>query len=156
MRGSTSQPQRVQNERVEIEEFRLFTNMAASMRRVANVIPKQILKCSLPIRLRPSVRSAKKVGGGKMGAPVQKVELQVEEDPVKLCNFLCGGNFRLEGPDPEIKPDAEYPDWLWSLRTERTPPDLSELDQDDFYYWRRLRKSALKHNNQLMKVRKIK
>ena len=61
---------------------------------------------------------AKKAGkaGGKLGAVVQKIVLPVETDPVKLVNNVCGSNILKEGKDVELKPDSEYPDWLWTLR----------------------------------------
>ncbi|KAK7475130.1 hypothetical protein BaRGS_00033622 [Batillaria attramentaria] len=101
---------------------------------------------------------AKKVGGaGKMAAQaVGKVRLEVETDPAKLTKFCCGANIYTTGSDPELKPDSEYPEWLWSLRLDRQPADLNELDPDDYAYWRRLRKLTLRHKNQLMKVSKLK
>ncbi|XP_064621094.1 large ribosomal subunit protein mL54-like [Lineus longissimus] len=83
--------------------------------------------------------------------PVEKKELEVETDPEKLVNYCCGANYFKAGEDPKIKPDEEYPDWLWELRTERRPIPLEELDQDDPYYWRRLRKMHFRRATQLMK-----
>lgn len=76
---------------------------------------------------------------GKIGAPAAKVRLEVETDPNKLCNFLCGGNIYKEGSDPPLKPDSEYPEWLWSLRLERGEVPLDQLDKDSWEYWLRLR-----------------
>lgn len=87
---------------------------------------------------------------------VKKPTLEVETDVSKLTQFCCGANIYTTGSDPKLKPDEEYPEWLWSLRLDRQPPDLSELDPDDFKYWRRLRKATLKQNNILMKVNKLK
>ena len=53
---------------------------------------------------------------GKLGPVVEKRVLPVETDPVKLVNFVCGSNYSKEGKDVELKPDNEYPDWLWTLR----------------------------------------
>lgn len=64
--------------------------------------------------------------------------MEVESDPQKLVNLCCGANIFVDGQDPELKPDSEYPDWLWSLRLDKQPPDLSELDPDDPYYWQRV------------------
>jgi large subunit ribosomal protein L54 len=30
---------------------------------------------------------------------------------------VCGSNLLKEGEDIKLKPDDEYPDWLWTLRT---------------------------------------
>ena len=53
-------------------------------------------------------------------APVQKKKkyFDTETDPEKLCNNLCGGNIYVEGEDPKLGPDSDYPKWLWELRTE--------------------------------------
>lgn len=91
-----------------------------------------------------------------MGQPVKKVKLEVETDPKRLVQYCCGANIYITGSDPELKPDSEYPEWLWTLRLDRRPPDLSELDPEDYPYWRRLRKLTLRRKNQLRKVDKIK
>ena len=88
--------------------------------------------------------------------PMKKPELEVETDVSKLTQFCCGANIYTTGTDPQLKPDSEYPEWLWSLRLERGAPDLSELDPDTYQYWRRLRKTTLRQNNKLMKVQKLK
>ncbi|KAK7116698.1 hypothetical protein V1264_002331 [Littorina saxatilis] len=102
---------------------------------------------------------AKKIGGpgGKMSAqPVKKAKLEVETDANKLTRFCCGANIYTTGTDPELKPDSEYPEWLWELRLDRQPPDLSELNPEDYSYWRRLRKMAIRQNNKLIRVTKMK
>lgn len=55
----------------------------------------------------------------------------------------------------QLKADSEYPDWLWSLNIDRIIP-LEELDPNTKQYWRRLRKMALRRNNQLAKLKKFK
>ena len=92
----------------------------------------------------------------------KKKTLDVETDANKLCNFVCGANYLKEGgEDPPILPDSEYPDWLFKLRLDRQPPDISELSKDDIYYWIRLRKINMRQNNkdrkyaQLRKVKRI-
>lgn len=59
-------------------------------------------------------KSKKKIGG-KGGPILEKTELPVETDPHKLVQFVCGSNTLKEGKDVEVKPDSEYPDWLWNL-----------------------------------------
>lgn len=58
-------------------------------------------------------KSKKKVAKG--GPVVEKSELPVETDTKKLVKFVCGSNILKEGQDVELKPDSEYPDWLWNL-----------------------------------------
>ena len=43
---------------------------------------------------------------------------------------VCGLNYALEGPLSEpvlIKPDSEYPDWLFKMDIKRPKPTLAEL-----------------------------
>lgn len=54
----------------------------------------------------------------------------------------------------QIKPDSEYPEWLWNINYSRIIP-LEELDPNTKQYWRRLRKTALRRNNQLAKLKKF-
>ncbi|XP_046574441.1 39S ribosomal protein L54, mitochondrial-like [Haliotis rubra] len=96
-------------------------------------------------------------GGAKMGAQrVAKVLLEVETDAAKLTNYCCGANIDVHGKDPELKADSEYPDWLWSLRTERSPPKLSEYEEDSLEMWRRKKKLALRRKNHLRSIEDIK
>ncbi|EFX82028.1 hypothetical protein DAPPUDRAFT_49671, partial [Daphnia pulex] len=90
---------------------------------------------------------------GKLGSVVQKIVLPVETDPVKLVNYVCGSNILKEGKDVELKPDSEYPDWLWSIRL-GNPPALEDMDQNTLQYWRRLRKLSLRRQTKLMSLRK--
>ncbi|VDL96032.1 unnamed protein product [Schistocephalus solidus] len=87
--------------------------------------------------------------------------MPVETDANKLVNFCCI-NYRI-GEDPvPLKPDryqifffelnSEYPDWLWSLRTDRVPPPLSEIEPDTYYYWRRMRRLHNRHLNKLAEI----
>lgn len=48
---------------------------------------------------------------------MEKKIIPVETDPQKLVNYVCGSNLLKEGEDIKLKPDDEYPDWLWTLRT---------------------------------------
>ncbi|XP_034651440.1 39S ribosomal protein L54, mitochondrial [Drosophila subobscura] len=97
---------------------------------------------------------AKKKKLGKLGPIMEKKVIPVETDANKLVAYVCGSNYLKTGQDVKIKPDAEYPDWLWTLNTERIIP-LDELDPNTKQYWRRLRKMALRRNNQLSKLKKF-
>ncbi|BFG04827.1 39S ribosomal protein L54 mitochondrial [Drosophila madeirensis] len=97
---------------------------------------------------------AKKKKLGKLGPIMEKKVIPVETDANKLVGYVCGSNYLKTGQDVKIKPDAEYPDWLWTLNTERIIP-LDELDPNTKQYWRRLRKMALRRNNQLSKLKKF-
>ena len=58
-----------------------------------------------------------------------------------------------EGTDPVLKPDAEYPEWLWNLRIERSAVPLEELKEDSWEYWLRLAKMEKKRVGILKKTR---
>ena len=49
-------------------------------------------------------------------------------------DVCLGANYFKTGEDPVIKPESEYPDWLWGLLEDKEPP----VDSKD--YWRRSRK----------------
>ncbi|XP_063982371.1 large ribosomal subunit protein mL54 [Diachasmimorpha longicaudata] len=75
-----------------------------------------------------------------------KIILPVETDAHKLVNYVCGSNIYKEGEDVKLKPESEYPDWLWTIWTDN-PPKLEELDPNTKAYWRRLRTIAQRRNN---------
>ncbi|KAJ8962628.1 hypothetical protein NQ318_001021 [Aromia moschata] len=81
-----------------------------------------------------------------IGGALKKKKL--ETDPEKLVKYVCGSNIYKTGEDILLKPDSEYPDWLWSIRTGPAPP-LEELDPNSRQYWKRIRKMGMKRNNQL-------
>ncbi|XP_015440124.1 PREDICTED: 39S ribosomal protein L54, mitochondrial [Dufourea novaeangliae] len=83
---------------------------------------------------------------------IEKVKIPVEKDVNKLLNYVCGSNIYTEGEDIKLKPDNEYPDWIWEIRTE--PLQLSELDPDTKQYWRFVRRDNLKRNNAMKKYRR--
>ncbi|KAL7294617.1 39S ribosomal protein L54, mitochondrial [Trichogramma pretiosum] len=85
----------------------------------------------------------------------EKIKLPVEEDVNKLLTHCCGTNLLKEGgEDVKLKPDSEYPDWLWSIRTGPAPP-LEELDPNTKEYWKRLRREGIKRQNKLKSLRKF-
>ncbi|CAL8068732.1 unnamed protein product [Calicophoron daubneyi] len=92
---------------------------------------------------------AKKVKAAKGVAAVTKIkEIPLETDLAKVVNCCCI-NYRVgEQPIP-LKPDKDYPEWLWSLRTERRPPPLDQLDKNSYAYWRRIRRENMRRWNRL-------
>ena len=92
---------------------------------------------------------------GKKGAAMVKPDLDVETDAHKLVNYVCGLNYRIdEGhTDPvKIRPDSEYPDWLWTINTKRPLPPLEEQDPNTKEYWMLVQRDMRRHRNRLMKV----
>lgn len=69
--------------------------------------------------LNTGIASLGKAGKKKIGViKMEKKTVEPETDPHKLVNFVCGTNLLAEGGETvEIKPDSEYPDWLWNLYT---------------------------------------
>ncbi|KAJ8928192.1 hypothetical protein NQ314_019255 [Rhamnusium bicolor] len=91
---------------------------------------------------------------GKLGPMIEKKVLPVETDPEKLVKYVCGSNIYKTGEDILLKPDSEYPDWLWNVRL-GPPPPLEELDPNSKEYWRRIRKMGMRRNNQLAQLRRF-
>ncbi|XP_016911786.1 large ribosomal subunit protein mL54 [Apis cerana] len=83
----------------------------------------------------------------------QKIEIPVEEDVNKLLNYVCGLNIYKDGEDIKLKPDSEYPEWLWNIRIEKL--QLSDLNPNTKQYWRFVRKQALKRKNEMQKFKKF-
>ena len=90
----------------------------------------------------------------KGGGGTEKKVLPVETDAFKLTKFVCGSNIYKEGQDVELKPDSEYPDWLWTIHI-GPPIPLEELDPNTKAYWRRLRKHSLARSNKIRKTKKF-
>lgn len=51
-----------------------------------------------------------------------------------------------------IKPDSEYPDWLWTLDVKRPLPPLEERDPNTKEYWMQVLRDMKRKRNRLMKV----
>jgi large subunit ribosomal protein L54 len=66
----------------------------------------------------------------------------VETDTTKLVSHCCGLNYKLEGEEVPLKPDSEYPDWLWTMNTKRPLPTSDELEYGTLDYFKTLEKEA--------------
>ncbi|XP_076637391.1 mitochondrial ribosomal protein L54 [Colletes latitarsis] len=86
---------------------------------------------------------------GKKIVVKKTADIPVEKDINKLLTYVCGTNILKEGEDVKLKPDSEYPEWLWNIRTQ--PIKLSELDPNSKEYWRYMRTQGLKRNNRTRK-----
>ncbi|XP_060658771.1 large ribosomal subunit protein mL54 [Drosophila nasuta] len=128
-------------------------NMAVSLLRQRLTIISQATR-NYAAKPAASAAGGKKKKLGKLGPVMEKKVIPVETDAQKLVSYVCGSNYMKTGDDVKIKPDAEYPVWLWTLNTERIVP-LDELDPNTKQYWRRLRKMALRRNNQLSMLKKF-
>ncbi|KAH0946374.1 hypothetical protein HN011_004519 [Eciton burchellii] len=97
-------------------------------------------------------KKSKKVSGKT--AKTERLVLPVETDVNKLVNYVCGTNIYKEGEDVKIKPDSEYPSWLWTIRT-GPPPSLEEMDPNTKQYWRKMRLLGLKKKNKERMMKKF-
>ncbi|KAM8765768.1 large ribosomal subunit protein mL54 isoform 2-T2 [Rhynchonycteris naso] len=107
---------------------------------------------------RPLVRDyAKKpvIKGGKSGVVSDALkDPDVCTDPVRLTTHAMGVNIYKEGQDVVLKPDSEYPEWLFEMNV-GPPKKLEELDPETREYWRLLRKHNIWRHNRLNKNRKF-
>lgn len=51
-------------------------------------------------------------------------------------DVCLGANYYKAGEDPVIRPEDEYPEWLWGLE----PDKQLDVSPDSKQYWRRIRK----------------
>lgn len=51
-------------------------------------------------------------------------------------DVCLGANYFKTGEDPVIRPESEYPEWLWNLESQKQ----LEVDPGSVKYWRRIRK----------------
>ncbi|CAI4223133.1 unnamed protein product [Auanema sp. JU1783] len=93
------------------------------------------------------------VGGKVVGGKIDKSF--VSDEAEKLATHACI-NFYVQGeePGPPIKPDSEYPQWLFELDLS-SPKELEDLDQerDGWLYWRALRKRQISQNRRIEKLK---
>ncbi|KYM98839.1 PREDICTED: 39S ribosomal protein L54, mitochondrial [Cyphomyrmex costatus] len=117
-----------------------------------------IIPIQYTVQTREYIGSVTRSGGKKLKktlVAVEKKVLPVETDVNRLLTHVCGTNICKEGgKDIELKPDSEYPSWLWNIRT-GPPPPLEELDPNTKQYYRKLRLLGLRRNNQKSTTRKF-
>ena len=81
--------------------------------------------------------------------------LRCMSDSVATPTTCPGANYFKEGSDPVLKPDNDYPDWLWTLGGPKK--DLKDMspEVDGKAYYKRLRKQTLRNNNTIRKQKKF-
>nr|ALS05125.1 mitochondrial 39S ribosomal protein L54 [Labidocera rotunda] len=92
-------------------------------------------------------------GGKAMGKPV----LTAETDAKKLLSQVCGLNYATEGPLSEpihIKPDSEYPDWLFKLDIKRPKPSLEQMDPSTKEYWEKVKSQMDARHRRILQLRR--
>ncbi|XP_030640735.1 large ribosomal subunit protein mL54 [Chanos chanos] len=79
---------------------------------------------------------------------------EVCKDPVRLTSHAVGVNIFKQGEDPPLKPQEEYPEWLFQLDL-GPPKKLPDLDPESREYWKVLRKEHMWRFNRLHKGKKL-
>ncbi len=77
----------------------------------------------------------------------------METDTHRLSTHCCGLDYRCDGQgpgDPELRPDAEYPEWLFSMDVSRPRPTSDQMEPGTLEYFLQLRKE---HVDRLHKIR---
>ncbi|XP_017333510.1 39S ribosomal protein L54, mitochondrial [Ictalurus punctatus] len=109
---------------------------------------------SKSVQIRGYAKKAAAKGKGKgMVKDVLKGP-EVCKDPVRLTSHAVGVNIYKQGEDPPLKPQEEYPAWLFELDL-GPPKKLQELDTESYEYWKQLRKEHIWRFNKLHKGKKI-
>ena len=93
--------------------------------RTTSVILNHVQRRNMPVNV-PATATGKR-----------RFRLEVETDPHKLVNYCCGLNYHKDEPPIKLKPDSEYPDWLWTLRLEPKPKSW-EMEKGTKEYYLRL------------------
>jgi len=75
--------------------------------------------------------------------------IPVEQDPHKLCNYLCGSNINVDDPEPiKLGKDEDYPDWIWDLNLGKPIPS-HEMDPNTKDYW------IQQHKENILRIRRL-
>lgn len=106
------------------------TNAITCIKQRAGPLINLLQKRGMPVNVPPTAT-------GK-----RRFRLAVETDPAKLVNYCCGLNYHVDEPPIKLKPDSEYPDWLWSLRT-GPKPNSWELEKGTKEYYQRLAEEGI-------------
>jgi len=102
-------------------------------RRASFVFLNHVQRRNMPVNVPPTAT-------GK-----RRFRLAVETDPHKLVNYCCGLNYHIDEPPIKLKPDEEYPEWLWNLRlTEK--PNSWEMEPGTKEYYLRLKEEEFQLN----------
>uniref|UniRef100_A0A8V1A7B7 Large ribosomal subunit protein mL54 n=1 Tax=Gallus gallus TaxID=9031 RepID=A0A8V1A7B7_CHICK len=124
--------------------------------------PPTSWRCRVRFRAHPAAtsgrgRRARALRVKVKGKSAPKEQLKGPEvctDPVTLANYAVGVNYLKDSPEVALKPDSEYPEWLFQIHL-GPPKKLEEMDPDSLEYWRRLRKYNTWQRNKLKKSRKL-
>lgn len=109
------------------------TNLLNILSRRAPSLVNHVQRRNMPVNV-PATATGKR-----------RFRLAVETDPNKLVNYCCGLNYHIDEAPIKLKPDNEYPEWLWKLRlTEK--PNSWELEKGTKEYYQRLKEEENQAN----------
>ena len=111
-------------------------------RRASGALTNYVQRRQMPVNVPPTAT-------GK-----RRFRLAVETDPHKLVNYCCGLNYHNDEPSIKLKPDEEYPDWLWKLRLEPKPKSW-EMEPGTKEYYLQLKEEE-NAQNELQRLRAAK
>eukprot|EP00127_Corallochytrium_limacisporum_P004454 Clim_evm8s164 gene=Clim_evmTU8s164 len=94
-----------------------------------------------------SIRNKKKAAA-KPTAAASKTAAVEEDAEEQLIDRYRGINYFVEGKDPEVKANSEYPDWLWQCTEPRPAAQPHERR-----FWKDLRKQTIRQQNEDRKSR---
>ncbi|XP_048415597.1 large ribosomal subunit protein mL54 [Stegostoma tigrinum] len=107
-----------------------------------------------PVMARGYAKKAAVKGKGKIGVKEVLEGPEVCKDPEILTTHAVGVNIYQQGKDPELRPDTEYPEWLFTLNL-GPPKSLDELDPESWEYWKLIRKQHMWQDNKVRKGKKL-
>jgi len=89
------------------------------------------------------------------GTTTGKVKHEVVTDAHKLQEYCCGSNYFLEGEDVKLKPDSEYPDWIWTMDVNRPKPRAHQMQPGTIAYYKQIIQEDEEHWRSLIKKKRI-
>ena len=89
-------------------------------------------------------------GGAVKGKKVdESATSSSDSSDVDLSRVCQGLDYHVNGEDPPLKEDNEYPDWLWQIA--EPVKSHKELPEGSKEYWRRLNKYSTRNTNMIRK-----
>ncbi|GJP45779.1 hypothetical protein CLOM_g5115 [Closterium sp. NIES-68] len=92
---------------------------------MASVLRARVLSGALRLRAAAPKAAAKGAKKGKGDAAASDAARASSVPAEVRAATVVGGNILKTGSDPNVLPDSEYPEWLWTLLDRKAP--LSEL-----------------------------
>ena len=84
-----------------------------------------------------------------------RIQVTYSTDNTNFPTTCPGINYMKDGKDLDLKPDSEYPDWLWTLGGPKKDFKDMSPEIDGVAYYRREKKIKLREKNLIRKQRKF-